>query len=37
MIDRVEALGGTLEVRSERGAGTTVLGRVPARTAAPVR
>jgi signal transduction histidine kinase len=29
MADRVEAVGGTLEVRSRPGAGTTVLGRVP--------
>ena len=30
MRDRVEALGGTLEVRSALGEGTTVEGRVPA-------
>jgi signal transduction histidine kinase len=29
MKDRVEALGGTLEIRSEIGAGTVVTGRVP--------
>ncbi len=30
MADRLAALGGSLEVRSERGAGTTVAGRIPA-------
>lgn len=30
MIDRVEALGGTLEVVSTPGAGTSVTGRIPA-------
>jgi signal transduction histidine kinase len=29
LADRVEALGGTLEIRSAPGAGTTVSGRVP--------
>ena len=29
MRDRVEAVGGTLEIQSEPGIGTTVLGRVP--------
>ena len=29
MADRVDAIGGTLEVRSEPGAGTTVVGRIP--------
>jgi signal transduction histidine kinase len=29
MADRLDALGGTLEVRSSPGAGTTVVGRVP--------
>jgi signal transduction histidine kinase len=29
MTDRVGALGGTLEVRSTPGAGTTVAGTVP--------
>lgn len=29
MADRVEALGGLLEVRSAPGSGTTVTGRVP--------
>src|SRR3990170_1453643 len=33
MADRVEALGGTLEVRSAPGRGTTVSGRVPAQPA----
>ena len=31
MADRLEALGGILEVRSEPGAGTTVAGRIAAR------
>jgi signal transduction histidine kinase len=30
MADRMEALGGILEVRSEPGTGTTVIGRIPA-------
>ena len=29
MEERVQALGGTLEIRSEQGAGTTVSGHVP--------
>ena len=29
MADRLDAIGGTLEVRSERGAGTNVAGRIP--------
>ena len=29
MADRVEALGGMLEIRSARGEGTTVAGRLP--------
>ncbi|MDP8956537.1 MAG: GAF domain-containing sensor histidine kinase [Actinomycetota bacterium] len=29
MTDRIEALGGALEIRSEPGSGTTVTGRVP--------
>jgi signal transduction histidine kinase len=29
LIDRVEALGGELHVRSDPGAGTTVRARVP--------
>jgi len=29
MADRLEAVGGTLEVRSEPGRGTTIIGRVP--------
>lgn len=36
MGDRVEALGGSLEVRSQPGRGTTVEGRVPARALEPV-
>jgi signal transduction histidine kinase len=30
MVDRIEALGGTLEINSALGAGTVVTGRVPA-------
>jgi signal transduction histidine kinase len=37
MADRVEALGGSLEVRSEPGTGTTVTGRIPARAMEPIR
>ena len=37
MADRIDAIGGTLEVRSEPGTGTTVTGRVPARTLEPIR
>jgi signal transduction histidine kinase len=29
MTDRLSALGGTLNVRSAPGAGTTVAGRIP--------
>ena len=29
MVDRLEAIGGSLSVTSEPGAGTTVSGRVP--------
>lgn len=29
MTDRIEALDGTLEIRSQPGAGTTVVGRIP--------
>jgi signal transduction histidine kinase len=36
MADRLEALGGILEVRSEPGAGTTVTGRIAARPLAPI-
>ena len=35
MRDRVEALGGALEVSSQPGAGTTVAGRVPAGRSGP--
>ena len=35
MADRLAALGGELSVRSSPGAGTTVMGRVPVRAAAP--
>lgn len=31
MTERIETLGGTLEIRSAPGAGTTVVGRVPGR------
>jgi len=34
MIDRVEAVGGTLEIRSEAGKGTIVTGRIPVRAMA---
>jgi signal transduction histidine kinase len=30
MADRMEALGGMLEVHSEPGTGTTVVGHIPA-------
>jgi signal transduction histidine kinase len=29
MADRLDAIGGTLDVRSEPGAGTTFVGRIP--------
>jgi signal transduction histidine kinase len=32
MSDRLEALGGELEIRSQPGGGTTIAGRVPARS-----
>ncbi len=37
MADRLAALGGDLEVRSERGRGTTVAGRVPVTAMETVR
>ncbi len=37
MADRVEALGGILEVRSEPGTGTTVTGRIPAGALVTIR
>jgi signal transduction histidine kinase len=37
MADRVEALGGILEVRSEPGTGTTVTGRIPTGAMEPIR
>jgi signal transduction histidine kinase len=37
MADRMEALGGILEVRSEPGTGTTITGRIPVRTMEPIR
>jgi signal transduction histidine kinase len=37
MADRMEALGGMLEVRSEPGTGTTVTGRIPAGAMEPIR
>jgi signal transduction histidine kinase len=36
MTDRIEALGGTLEVESTAGSGTTVRGRVPVVTREPI-
>jgi signal transduction histidine kinase len=36
MSDRLAALGGTLDVRSQPGAGTIISGRVPVRTVEPV-
>jgi signal transduction histidine kinase len=36
MSDRLEAGGGTLEIRSQPGQGTTVVGRIPARPARPI-
>jgi signal transduction histidine kinase len=37
MADRLNALGGELDVRSQPGRGTTVTGRLPARTLEPAR
>jgi signal transduction histidine kinase len=37
MADRMEALGGILEIRSEPGTGTTVTGRIPTRALEPIR
>jgi signal transduction histidine kinase len=37
MADRMEALGGSLEVRSEPGTGTTVTGRIRAGSMEPIR
>jgi signal transduction histidine kinase len=37
MTDRLEALGGSLEVRSAPGEGTAVTGRIPTRAAGPER
>jgi signal transduction histidine kinase len=36
MADRLSAQGGTLEVRSAPGEGTTVIGRVPVRAMEPI-
>jgi signal transduction histidine kinase len=36
MADRLSAQGGTLEVRSASGEGTTVIGRIPVRMMEPV-
>jgi len=36
MSDRVRALGGSLEVRSNPGAGTTIKGSIPARALEPI-
>jgi signal transduction histidine kinase len=35
MADRVEAIGGTLEIRSAPGNGTSVAGRIPTAALAP--
>jgi len=35
MIDRLDALGGTLELHSEPGKGITITGRVPTRSLHP--
>ncbi|HEY3208501.1 MAG TPA: hypothetical protein VGL18_01710, partial [Actinomycetota bacterium] len=32
MEDRLDAVGGALEIHSERGAGTTITGRIPVAT-----
>ena len=37
MADRVQALGGTLEIRSRLGEGTTLTGRIPTRSFVPNR
>ena len=37
MADRMEALGGVLEVHSEPGTGTTVAGHIPAEGVEPIR
>ena len=37
MADRMEALGGMLEVHSEPGTGTTVVGHIPAEAEEPIR
>ena len=37
MADRMEALGGMLEVHSEPGKGTTVVGLIPAEAVEPIR
>jgi len=36
MADRLDAIGGTLEVRSQPGEGTTVKGRIPTSTVSPI-
>jgi signal transduction histidine kinase len=36
MADRLAALGGDLQVRSEPGRGTTVTGRLPVRALEPL-
>ena len=36
MADRLDAIGGTLEVRSQPGEGTTITGRIPARATEPI-
>jgi signal transduction histidine kinase len=36
MADRLDAIGGTLEVQSQPGEGTSVTGRIPARSIEPI-
>jgi signal transduction histidine kinase len=36
MADRLEAIGGALDVRSELGRGTTVIGTIPAEVETPI-
>jgi signal transduction histidine kinase len=36
MSDRLEAGGGTLDIRSQPGHGTTVIGRIPVPSMQPI-